>query len=174
MRILISIVILLAVITVGIYGFGVNLPETHKTIRTATYHQPAQALWPLVANYEKAPEWSSNIRKVERREDKDSLPVWRFYDKRGHYMDIQVLRSEEPRMLISRIIETDMPFGGTWTIELKPSAETTATEVTLMEEGIVKSPFWRFLCHFLMGSQGMVDQYLTELGKAVGETPSIR
>lgn len=174
MRMLLTTTIFLAIICVGIYGFGSNLPETRKVTRTASYHQPAETIWPLVAEYEKTPKWSSHAEKVERREDKEGLPVWRLYDKRGHYMDIQVLRSEAPRMLISRIIETDLPFSGAWTIEIKPSTDNSVTDVTLVEEGVIQSPFWRFLMHFVFDSNAMIDQYLTELGKAMGETPTIR
>ncbi len=167
------LLLLLPLVAFGVYGYGKNLPESYEVERSAVYDQPIASVWQAITDYEKLPGWSEHIEKVERQEDQEGQPVWRFYSRDGHYMDIAIVKAEEPAVFVSRIVETDMPFGGSWSFQLLKKDEET-TQVSLKEEGIVPSPFWRLVLNFVMGQDMMVTQYLTELGKKFGETPEIK
>lgn len=172
-RLVFLLLLMVPLAAFGIYGYGKNLPESYEVTRSALYDQPIASVWQAITDYEKIPGWSEHIEKVERREDQEGLPVWRFFGEGDHYMDIEVVKAEEPALFVSRIAETDMPFGGTWTFLLVKKGEST-TEVTLKEEGIVASPFWRLVSKFILGESAMVDSYLGELGRKFGETVEIK
>jgi uncharacterized protein YndB with AHSA1/START domain len=165
------LLILMIAVFCGVYGFGTNLPETHELTLKTVYHQPREQVWKAIADYSTAPEWSPSIARVERRPDLDGLPVWRFYDKDGHHMDVQVVEEKAPERHVSRIIATDYPYAGSWTFTLEDAGNKTL--VTLTEEGRVKSPLWRLAMRYLMGQDTMVRAYLQELGKKFGEEPHI-
>lgn len=167
------LLLLLPLAAFGVYGYGKNLPESYEVERSATYDQPIETVWQAISDYEQLPSWSKNIARVEKQEDQEGMPVWRFLSRDGHYMDIQVVKAEEPAVFVSRIAETDLPFGGTWTFFLVKKTDDT-TQVTLKEEGFVESPLWRLMMRFVMGEEAMVDQYLTELGQKFGETVEIK
>jgi uncharacterized protein YndB with AHSA1/START domain len=163
--------VFLIAIGCGIYGFGTNLPATHTVTLKTVYHQPRDVVWQAVSDYQIAPEWSQGLEKVERLEDMDGLPLWRFYDKEGHHMDIQVIESRAPERHVSRIVASDYPFLGSWTITLEEAGDRTL--VTLTEEGRVDSPLWRLAMRYLMGQDQMVRAFLHDLGRKFGETPHI-
>lgn len=163
--------ILLLVALLGLYGFGSNLPATHEITVKALYHQPREALFNAISNYEKTPEWSSSVARVERLPDHNGLPVWRFYDKDGHQMEIEVVASQAPSRHVSRLMVSDFPFTGTWTFELQETAGKTM--VTLTEEGRVNSPIWRLIQRYGTGQDAMLRNFLLELGTKFSETPQI-
>ena len=168
-----ALLLLLPLAAFGIYGYGANLPESYEVTRRATYDQPIGAVWQAITDYEKLPGWAEHIQNVEKREDQEGFPVWRFTTKDGHYMDILVVKSEEPALFVSRIAETDLPFGGSWTFVLVKKGEDT-TELVLKEESYIDSPFWRLAMEFILGKSTMVDTYLAELGQKFGEKTEIR
>lgn len=167
------LLLLLPLLAFGVYGYGKNLPESYEVSRTALYDQPIAAIWEAIADYEKLPLWSQSIESVEKQEDQEGFAVWRLYTRDGHYMDVEVVKEEEPALFVSRVVETDLPFGGGWTFLLVKKGEDT-TEVTLKEEGYISSPFWRLVMEFILGKNAMADQYLTELGQKFGEKVEIK
>ncbi len=172
-KLLFLLLLLLPLAAFGIYGYGKNLPETHEISRSALYDQPIGALWQAIADFDKLPGWSDQIEKVERQEDQEGFPVWRFYNKEGKYMDIIVAKSEEPVLLMTRIVETDMPVSGSWTFVLNKRGEET-TELTLKEEGYVGNPLMRLKMKFFNGKEATVDGFLVNLGHKFGEKVEIR
>ena len=168
-----SVTVLLAFFAVlsGIYGYGTNLPETHQLSLQTVYHQPRAEVWSAISDYQQTPAWSPSVSRVERRPDLEGLPVWRLYDKDGHHMDVQVVEEKAPERHVSRIVETDYPYKGSWIIELEESGDRTL--VTLTEEGQVRSPLWRLMMRYVMGQDSMVRAFLQDLGRKFGETPHI-
>lgn len=66
-----------------------------------------------------------------------------------------------PRLLVTRIADSDLPFGGSWTFELEP--EGAATRLTITENGEVYNPFFRFMARFVFGHEGTARAYLEDL-----------
>lgn len=167
----VTILLILFAIACGIYGYGTNLPPTHQLTLQTVYHQPRAQVWEAISDYQQAPEWSPSVARVERQADIDGLPVWRFYDKDGHHMDVQVVEQKSPERHVSRIVATDYPYKGSWTFELEDAGDKTL--VTLTEEGEVRSPLWRLMIRYVMGQDTMVRAFLQDLGRKFGETPHI-
>jgi len=60
-----------------------------------------------------------------------------------------------------------LPYGGSWSFELKP--ESGETRVRITEDGEVYNPLFRFVSRFVMGQTATLDAYLAAMGKAAGE-----
>ncbi len=172
MRYLIIFAIILTIAAFGVFGFGANLPETHEVTKKAIYNQPQGVVWDAVSDYATMASWSPGIDSIKRLDDVDGKPLWRFTGEDGHVMDILVMKEEAPMLHVSKIHDTDLPFGGTWTITVK-AVEDDKTLVTLTEEGTIESPVWRFITHFMMGYDAMAIQFLQALGSKFDETPDV-
>lgn len=64
------------------------------------------------------------------------------------------------------ILDQDLPFDGSWTIDLAPEGEGTL--VVIEERGRVKNPVFRFLSHFVFGHTSTMEAYLDALAAAPG------
>jgi hypothetical protein len=73
--------------------------------------------------------------------------------------------------LVERIADDKLPFGGTWTYEIAPTAEGSTLRIT--ENGFVGNPIFRFMSKFVMGQASTMETYLRSLAKKFGEEPRI-
>jgi hypothetical protein len=74
-------------------------------------------------------------------------------------------------VFVARIADTDLPFGGTWTYELKP--EGAGTRVTITERGEVYNPIFRFMSRFVLSQTATMEKYLAALtARAAGQMPA--
>ncbi|MBY0355753.1 MAG: SRPBCC family protein [Rickettsiales bacterium] len=167
----VTVLLILFAFMCGVYGYGTNLPETHELTLKTVVHQPRETVWSVVDNYAEAPQWSHSVTRIEHLPDQENLPVWRFYGRDGRHMDVQVLESHAPQRHVSRIVASDYPFIGSWTIELEDAGNQTL--VTLTEEGRISNPVWRLIMRYILKEDQMVRGYLEELGHKFGETPHI-
>jgi hypothetical protein len=60
-----------------------------------------------------------------------------------------------------RIADQKLPFGGTWTYELEPSAG--GTSVTLTEDGEVYNPLFRVMQKLFFSPYKTIDTFLGNL-----------
>ena len=80
---------------------------------------------------------------------------------------VDVLESDPPRRQVTRVKETEKMFGGTWTIDITPSATGSTLKIT--EDGWVGNPIFRFVSRFVMGHHATLDGMLTNVAKQFGE-----
>ncbi len=59
---------------------------------------------------------------------------------------------------MTRIADTNLPYGGTWTYELK-QAGVAATEITITEDAEVYNLLFRFVSKFILGHTATIDRY---------------
>ena len=74
-----------------------------------------------------------------------------------------VERMERPRVLVTRIANRDLPFGGTWTYEIKP--EGNGSRLTITEDGEIYNPLFRFMARFVLGYEATMRAYVASLEK---------
>ncbi len=167
------LLVLLALSSFGIYGYAQNLPQSYEVTRRTIYDQPIAAVWEAVTEYKALPEWEPSIASAERREDVEEQPVWRLTGDYGFYVDVQVVKSQEPNIQMVQIIDTNLPYSGSWSFYLSEKKEGI-TQLIMKEEGSIPSPICRLMLHFLFGKEALVDHYLVKLGDKFGEIPVIR
>ena len=83
-------------------------------------------------------------------------------------MTIEVIGAEEPRRLVTRIVDDGLPFGGTWTYDIVPI--DGGSRVTITEDGWIGNPLFRFFARYVFGMNRTVDEALRGLGERFGET----
>jgi uncharacterized protein YndB with AHSA1/START domain len=79
----------------------------------------------------------------------------------------RVEKIDAPRVLVTRIADTNLPWGGSWTYELTPAGEGTL--LTITERGEVYNPIFRFMSRFVFSHTATIDTYLRALGAKLGE-----
>ena len=143
---------------VALVGFA--LPQDHVAARTVTLNRPVDAVWSTITDVESFPTWRSSVSRVDvlNREPRR----WREIDG-SDTLTFQIVESAPPNRLVSEIADKDLPFGGRWIYELKPSGG--GTELTITEQGQVYNPIFRFVSRFIMGHTATMDAYLADLQK---------
>jgi hypothetical protein len=73
---------------------------------------------------------------------------------------------EPPRLLRMRIADAELPFGGTWTYEIRPA--DGGSTLTITEDGEVYNPIFRLISR-LTGQRGTITEYHTSLARKFGQ-----
>jgi len=145
-------------------AIGAALPRTHTASRTLRVRRPPQDVWPAITQAMSASDVPTDI-----------------------------LESDPPRKLVSRVKDTEKMFGGTWTVVIAPADPSTLREpqgrpeqgrgatgsgqagstVTITEDGWVANPIFRFVSRYVMGHHATMDGMLKTVAKQFGEEPSL-
>ena len=70
----------------------------------------------------------------------------------------------------TRIAEKNLPFGGTWTIDIAPTGRQRGA---VTEDGEIYNPIFRFMARFFFGYTATIEGYLRDLGHRFGELTKI-
>jgi uncharacterized protein YndB with AHSA1/START domain len=160
---LVGIVVIVAVL-------GALLPRDHVASRIGHYQVGPDKVWTAITDVDAMPTWRIGLKSVTRLPDRDGLPV-HVEDTSAGKLKIETQSMEPPRKLVNRIGGDDLPFGGTWTFDVTPTADGSTVRIT--ENGYVTNPIFRFLARFVMGYTSEMDKYLTGLAQHFGEKPQI-
>jgi uncharacterized protein YndB with AHSA1/START domain len=144
----------------GLFGLvvltGLLLPPEHTAAVTATYRASPDAVWRAVTDLDGLPAWRPDVDRVERL-DEDGGPLrWREHSRYGA-VTYQATESVPRRRFAARIVDEDLPYGGTWTWILEPAGD--GTRLTVVEEGLVHSPVFRALSRFVFGHHRTLEVY---------------
>ena len=150
---------------------GSLLPREHTATRKARFRQRQGAVWAVLADPLRAASWRADVTGVEKLPDQNGRPAWREKWKDGKLVVMERTLFEPERKLQTRIANTDLPFGGTWTFELSPQGEECELRIT--EDGFVSNTLFRFLARFVFGHTGSMDGFLRQLGANFGEQTAV-
>jgi hypothetical protein len=125
-----------------IAAVGWMLPRTHQASRTLRLKRAPVDVWPVLTTTAQA----------------SSVPV-------------DVLESNPPHRLVTRVKETERNFGGTWTIAVVPVPD--GSTVTITENGWVANPIFRFMSRLVIGHHATMDTLLKHVAKAFNEEPAL-
>jgi hypothetical protein len=118
------------------------LPRNHTASRTLRVKRTPAEIWPALINATQASD----------------VPV-------------DVLESQPPVRLVTRVTEREKNFGGTWTIAI--AARPEGSDVTITEDGWVANPLFRFISRFVIGHHASMDGILGQVAKALNENPAL-
>lgn len=152
-----SIVALVA----AIYGVGAMLPSEHVArVERVVPHAPNEVAQRVreVRGYER---W----RGVQVEVLSEEPGRVRYRETNGDdAISFELVEQPGGRRFTSTILDQDLPFDGSWTIDLAPNGD--ATRVTIEERGRVKDPLYRFLSRFVFGHTSTMEAYLEALALA--------
>jgi uncharacterized protein YndB with AHSA1/START domain len=161
---LVALVVLITVI-------GWVLPVRHKASVARTYRASAPALFGLITDVASFPSWRSEVTQVEMVPDDNGHKRWKEMVNNGPPITYMVEQSIPDRLLVGRITDRNLPFGGSWTYELTP-ADDGSTTLRITEDGEVYNPIFRFVSRFVMGHDATMKQYLSAVGTRFAEVPA--
>ena len=145
--------------------FGMTLPVHHTATRKVRLRQTPQAIFDVLAG---PPVWRTSLESVEDLPAVNGRPRWKEIDKRGNGITFELVEATRPLRRVTRIVDDNLPFGGSWTLEIAPSAGGSTVSIT--EHGEVRNPIFRFMSKFILGHYQSIDQYLGDLAKRFDET----
>jgi hypothetical protein len=158
--ILAVLILLVAVIVIA----GMMLPKAHIASRSSRFKQSSQAIWEAITG---PPNWRSDVRSFENLPPRNGHRSWSETDKHGQSIVYESVEETPHARLVTRIAGENLPFGGTWTHEIKPTSD--GCELTITEAGEIYNPVFRFMARFVFGYSGSIETYLRELHKKFGE-----
>jgi len=80
---------------------------------------------------------------------------------------VDVLENNPPRRLVTKVRETEKMFGGTWTVTAE--AIQGGSTLTIVEDGWVANPIFRFVSRYVMGHHATMDGILQSVARELGE-----
>ncbi len=147
---------------------GASLPKKHSASRTARVPLPPETLFSILADVNGYPTWRPQLKRLERLPDRHGLPAWVETTSTGR-LPMAFERMERPGLLVGRITDVTLAFGGTWTYRIVPAA--AGSELTITEDGEVYNPIFRFMSRFVFGHTATIDGFLADLlTKTVGSS----
>ena len=149
----------LAAALIGVVVIGALLPTAHTVTRSAPVGQPPDVVWKTIRDVDGYPSWRPGVRSVKRLADER----WQEYDGR-QLITFEVAEEHPPTLLVTRIVDDNLPFGGTWTYAVTPGPDGGST-VTVTEDGEVYNPVFRFVSRFVLGHAATIDRYLKALAE---------
>jgi uncharacterized protein YndB with AHSA1/START domain len=158
LAVLIALVLLVVLV-------GYMLPQDHVATVEEVVPAAPERVWAAMTDVEAYPGWRRGVQSVEILPARDGRLAWR--EVGANTMSMGVEESEPGRRWLVRILDDDLPFGGTWTYEIEP--EGTGTRVTLAEDGSVYNPVFRFVSRFVMGHDATMRAWLEDLRAHLGE-----
>lgn len=146
---------------------GSLLPVKHVATRAARLHQPPAAIWAAITGVDAFPSWRTSVKKIERLPDHQGRPSWREVDNHGQAVPFEIEEWVPSQRFVTRIADPRLPFGGSWTYEIRTA--DGGSELRITENGEVYNPIFRFLSRFVFGHHATMDAYLRALGQKFGE-----
>jgi uncharacterized protein YndB with AHSA1/START domain len=161
----------LAVVALTVVLVGRSLPVQHRASRRMHLGRTPQEVWDTVTDIEGFPAWRPGLTRVELLPEVDGRRRWVEHQRRDK-ITYEVSEAVPPRLLITRIADQGLPFGGTWTYEIEPSGEGCV--VTVTEDGEVYNPFFRFVSRYVIGHTATLNRYLNAVAARFGEDAAIQ
>ena len=147
---------------------GAMIPPDHHASRQARYRQKPEAIYFALAG---PVDWRSDIKAFGNLPDRDGRKQWWEQDSHGQKITYELVEDKMPSRRVTRIAEKNLPFGGTWTIEISPTSEGSVVRIT--EDGEIYNVIFRFAARFFFGYTASIEGCLRDLGHRFGELTSI-
>jgi hypothetical protein len=168
-KIILIAVCLLAGVALIVVVVGMALPKAHTASRSAVFKSTPERLFAIIDGPQ---TWRSNVKEYEPIPGPSGRRQWRETDTHGQTIAYEAVERQAPSLLKTRIITANLPYSGTWTLNLNPMNGSTLLRIT--EEGEVYNPVFRFVSRFVIGQTRTIETYLRDLGAATGQQIEIR
>jgi uncharacterized protein YndB with AHSA1/START domain len=155
-------VVALALVAAVVAFIGSRLAQSHRASVAKTLPVPPGVVWSVITDVDAFPSWREGVKRVQRLPERNGYPVW-IEEGRSGKITLAVERMETPHILVGRIADPTLPFGGTWTYEITPDGP--GSRLTITEHGEIYNPLFRFMARFVFGYEGSIRSYMSSLEK---------
>lgn len=163
-------VAVVAALVVAVAVVGALTPRKHVASRSARFGQTPATLYRTITAFGDAPSWRKDLKSVELLPDRDGKRCFRELSSSGP-MTLVVEVADEPRKLVTRIADDELPFGGSWTFRIEDAPG--GARLTITENGEIDSVVFRAIARLFIGYEATLDGYLKALGAKFGEAVEV-
>jgi hypothetical protein len=166
MKVLLLIGGVVVALVIVVLIIGALLPREHVASREIILRQPRSEVYATLREFAAAPNWRADVQRTEMLENVDGRVRFREHSKQG-VITYELVQENAPQKLVTRIVDRDLGYFGSWTYELSPANDGTRLRIT--EEGEVPNVLFRFMSRFIFGHTATMDAYLRALARKFGE-----
>jgi hypothetical protein len=167
----VGVVGLVAVLAALAALVGSGLPRGHVATRSTLINQTPQAVYAVVRDFESAASWRPDVTRIEVQRPAQGPVRFREEGKHG-VVNYEVSEDVPGARLVTRILDTDLGYSGSWTYTFTP--ERAGTRVAITENGEVSNVIFRFMSRYVFGHTATLDAYLSALAKRFGQTATLQ
>lgn len=149
-----------------VFLIGALLPSKHVASRSITLRRAPHEVYAVLRDFPSAPSWRTDLKTLEMLEPVDGRPRFREDSSNG-VITYELVEEVANEKLVTRIVDRDLGYFGSWTYRLEPADGGTRVEIT--EEGEVPNVLFRFMSRFVFGHTATMEAYLKALGRKFGE-----
>lgn len=153
----IIILLVLVVIIALVLIIGYLLPVKHSVSISADINTPIDSVWQRISQPENFQHWRKDIKSINVLSSEE----WVETNSQNDNIPIKIIEALPGRKMVTIINSKQLPYGGSWTYELKPKGVNT--EITITENGEVYNPLYRFFSKFVFGHTATIKSYLNNL-----------
>jgi hypothetical protein len=156
MKMIVIVVAVIVLLIAIVYLIGYFMPIKHQSVHTIKLKRAPAAVWAVITDRHNFPDWRKGLKKVEVRDQKH----WTELSGDGaiEYEEESAIANQ---VMVTRIANKDLPFGGSWTFELTP--DSGGTQLTITENGEVYNPIFRFMSKYIFGHTATIRQFADDL-----------
>ena len=145
---------------------GSRLPQRHSVSRMVHLNRPQNEVWEIITNFADQASWRPELLSVVRIPSKGNTEFWKEMDRDGQSRIFETMESIPLHRLVRRIVDEDLAFGESWTMEIAKFGEVTS--LTITEDLEVYSPVLRIITRVISGPRDSIDVYLRAVGNKMG------
>jgi hypothetical protein len=161
MKWVILILVVLAALVALIYLIGYWLPVKHvANIEYSFPKKSSQEIWNAITSFKDYSTWRSGLKRVDVMDDRS----WMETNSHGDTIQYGGEVLEPGRLFVSRILNKNLPYGGSWTYQIAPT-QNEGTLLKITENGEVYNPIFRFMSRYFFGHESTLKQYVADLRK---------
>lgn len=149
----------LGLIVLAIVLVGYALPQSHVASREAVFSVAPARIFAVLQDVDQYPSWRSDVSTIDVIARAPALQ-WREHGSNGT-IAFEMPEVQPPSRLVTRIADTSLPFGGTWTYVVSP--HEAGARLTITENGEVYNPIFRLMSRFVFGHTATMDTFLADL-----------
>jgi hypothetical protein len=163
LKVAVVAVAILVVLVLIVVAVGYALPVAHVASRQASLPQTPDEVFATLSDVAHFADWRGDVTRIDVL---STAPLrWREHGSNGEITFV-VVESVCPVHLLTRIDDTGLAFGGSWSYDLAPNH--TGTTITITERGEVYNPVFRVMSRFVFGHTATMDAFLAALAKRLG------
>lgn len=166
MKILLFVLGALVALIALVLVIGALLPSKHVASREIVVRKAPSEVYSLIRHFASAPSWRTDLKGIEMLEPVDGCIRFRENSSNG-IINYEVVEEVPNEKLVTRIVDRDLGYFGSWTYEFLPAESGTRVRIT--ENGEVPNVLFRFMSRFVFGHTATMDTYLKALGRKFDE-----
>jgi len=158
--ILIIAVIVVAALIALVVLIGALLPRHHTASRSIAFRHRPEDVYAVIRDFESASRWRASVTRSELLSPVDGRIRLREHGRHGA-VTYEVVDDNPGRRLVTRIVDQNLGYSGSWTYDLSP--ESGGSRLSITENGEVSNVVFRFMSRFVFGHTKTIDEYVRDL-----------